>query len=744
MLLQLMIANDLPLVSCIMPTYNRRKFIPYAIEYFLRQDYQTKELIIIDDGNDVVEDLVPTHELISYYRLDKKITLGAKLNLACSYAKGNIIAHWDDDDWYMDTRLSYQADALDNNIEVCGINDLFYYDLHNEKGYRYIYPQNQKKWLLGSSLCYTKQLWNKNKFADINVGMDGLFVWATPPAQVKVLGNSAMSVHMIHENNVSPKKTNGSWWQTYPVEELKKIMKDDWQFYTNGKKPVLAGPVKHSVAVPSTPIKTEPLKNVHACLVHENEECILDLVRNLHYHDPSSTILLFNGGTNRKLFSNETQLKQFGAIIHPASFPVKYGYLHQFALSCMQFALDNFKFDTLTIVDSDQLAIRSDYSEYLKQSFSSPEIGMLSPKPKRLTVNDTSDPQVWPTAQAFKEYDLWKPLLQKFKNGEEKFVHWTFWPSTVFSADAARDLVKLFKEDADLNDIMKHTKIWATEEVILPTLVALLGYKIVNNPCSYDFVKFKKAFTVPEVQSAFNKTNAFWMHPVHRQYNDVVRKTIRKNFSYYSKEISQADTKQNDVFLTLPLLQKLKKISGWLHDEEAELLIAATIQVCKNLPQPHTVVDIGCYHGKSTILFGNVMRKFSPNSKVIAIDAHDGKVGDIENGLHHFPPSYNSFKKNIEEEGLNNMVESIKGYAYNVQLTRPVSLLFIDGLHDYISVSKDFWHFADRMVKNGYIAFHDYADYFPGVKAFVDELLQTGKYTIVNKVDTLIIIKKAE
>jgi hypothetical protein len=139
-----------------------------------------------------------------------------------------------------------------------------------------------------------------------------------------------------------------------------------------------------------------------------------------------------------------------------------------------------------------------------------------------------------------------------------------------------------------------------------------------------------------------------------------------------------------------------------------------------------------------------VLKKFSPNSKIIAVDTHDGKVGDIENGLHHFPPSYNSFKKNIEEEGLNNMVESIKGYAYNVQLTRPVSLLFIDGLHDYISVSKDFWHFSDRVVKNGYIAFHDYADYFPGVKAFVDELLQTGKYTIVNKVDTLIIIKKAE
>ena len=39
-----------PLVSCIMPTYNRREFVPLAIRYFLRQDYANKELIIIDDG----------------------------------------------------------------------------------------------------------------------------------------------------------------------------------------------------------------------------------------------------------------------------------------------------------------------------------------------------------------------------------------------------------------------------------------------------------------------------------------------------------------------------------------------------------------------------------------------------------------------------------------------------------------------------------------------------------------------
>jgi hypothetical protein len=36
---------DLPLISCIMPTFNRRRFVAQAIRYFLCQDYPEKELM---------------------------------------------------------------------------------------------------------------------------------------------------------------------------------------------------------------------------------------------------------------------------------------------------------------------------------------------------------------------------------------------------------------------------------------------------------------------------------------------------------------------------------------------------------------------------------------------------------------------------------------------------------------------------------------------------------------------------
>jgi len=64
-----------PLVSYIMPTYNRRQFVPQAIKYFLRQDYPQKELIILDDGTDKIRDLVPDLPKIQYTALPSNTTV---------------------------------------------------------------------------------------------------------------------------------------------------------------------------------------------------------------------------------------------------------------------------------------------------------------------------------------------------------------------------------------------------------------------------------------------------------------------------------------------------------------------------------------------------------------------------------------------------------------------------------------------------------------------------------------------
>ena len=64
------------------------------------------------------------------------------------------------------------------------------------------------------------------------------------------------------------------------------------------------------------------IRNIFACLVHETPECVIDLVRNLHALDPSSLILLYNGGKNPKLLDTGFPIERYGAAIHPKPSPM--------------------------------------------------------------------------------------------------------------------------------------------------------------------------------------------------------------------------------------------------------------------------------------------------------------------------------------------------------------------------------------------------------------------------------------
>ncbi|NTU86173.1 MAG: glycosyltransferase family 2 protein, partial [Chloroflexales bacterium] len=224
--------TDLPLVSCIMPTADRRAFVPQAIAYFQRQDYPRRELLIVDDGDDPVADLVPDDPRVRYYRLARRMTVGAKRNYACRQALGPIIAHWDDDDWHAPHRLRYQIEALHQaGGELCGIDTLLFYDLRDGRAWRYVYAGGQRRWVAGSTLCYTRDYWARHLFAEVNVGEDTRFVWGARDARLAVLPDPNFHVGIIHRRNVSPKRTGSAYWQPYALEAIWRLLGDDRAFY---------------------------------------------------------------------------------------------------------------------------------------------------------------------------------------------------------------------------------------------------------------------------------------------------------------------------------------------------------------------------------------------------------------------------------------------------------------------------------------------------------------------------------
>jgi glycosyltransferase involved in cell wall biosynthesis len=217
--------NDSPLVSCIMPTAGRRDFVPQAIAHFLEQDYPNKELVIIDDGADSVESLIPSNAAIRYLRLVRRSTIGAKRNLACEMAQGTIIAHWDDDDWMSPCWLSSQVDTLlRSNADICGLDQVFFHAPMQGKAWRYVYD-GSRPWVCGGTLCYTKAFWERNKFPDIDVGEDNAFLWNRDEKRIAVNKAQHLYVATVHPGNTSPKHVADRRWHDHPLQDIVQMMR---------------------------------------------------------------------------------------------------------------------------------------------------------------------------------------------------------------------------------------------------------------------------------------------------------------------------------------------------------------------------------------------------------------------------------------------------------------------------------------------------------------------------------------
>jgi glycosyltransferase involved in cell wall biosynthesis len=127
--------SDLPFVSVLTPTFNRRKFIPILIRCFKAQTYpmDRMEWIVIDDGQDKVKDLFDAAKLpnLRYIPIENRIPLGAKRNMLNDMAKGDICVAMDDDDFYPPDRVKISVTRLrsvkDSKIQVAGSSQMYIY-----------------------------------------------------------------------------------------------------------------------------------------------------------------------------------------------------------------------------------------------------------------------------------------------------------------------------------------------------------------------------------------------------------------------------------------------------------------------------------------------------------------------------------------------------------------------------------------------------------------------------------------
>ena len=207
------------LISCIMPTADRHRFVPHAVNQFLAQTYKDSELIVLDNGERSCERLVREHPQVKYFRASPR-ELGHLRNQAITEADGVIISHWDDDDLHHPEQLEHMVNfMLHNKADVVGIDKPLFLDVRDKS--MWSHEKHEGGWVHGSALMYKRELATKAPFHGHGIE-DRYFVRDCVRMGIVPMAVTRNDIHvnLIHDGNVSPKHTEQYGWQrelTFPM-----------------------------------------------------------------------------------------------------------------------------------------------------------------------------------------------------------------------------------------------------------------------------------------------------------------------------------------------------------------------------------------------------------------------------------------------------------------------------------------------------------------------------------------------
>jgi len=122
-------SNKKPIISAIIPTYNRGWILKEAVDSVLAQTFCEFELVVVDDGS-----IDNTLEILSGYKKDRiriiqqdNKGVGAARNRGATASAGQYIAFLDSDDIWMRDKLSVQAKFFTDHPEamICQTDEIW-------------------------------------------------------------------------------------------------------------------------------------------------------------------------------------------------------------------------------------------------------------------------------------------------------------------------------------------------------------------------------------------------------------------------------------------------------------------------------------------------------------------------------------------------------------------------------------------------------------------------------------------
>ena len=99
-----------PLVSVLVPTYNRKWLLPRTLESVLKESYKNIEIVLVNDAGEDVQDIVNkfNDKRIKYFQNEKNLDLAGTRNVALKHSSGDYICLLDDDDIHLQYTLEFR------------------------------------------------------------------------------------------------------------------------------------------------------------------------------------------------------------------------------------------------------------------------------------------------------------------------------------------------------------------------------------------------------------------------------------------------------------------------------------------------------------------------------------------------------------------------------------------------------------------------------------------------------------
>lgn len=204
--------EDLPDVSIITLTKDRRNFMPLAKYCYLLQTYpeDKMEWVIVDDGEDSIEDTLIGIPNVTYVRCDPGMTIGQKRNLGVSKALYDTIVVCDDDDVYPENTVLHRvAMMMKEPAKECAFcTTIPCYDITKYSSFMnvppYTLPMSQR--VSEATLIFTRKFWEANKFDEsVNVAEGDAFIRGREQ-MCRELSPQEVIVSLTHPGNVSSRK----------------------------------------------------------------------------------------------------------------------------------------------------------------------------------------------------------------------------------------------------------------------------------------------------------------------------------------------------------------------------------------------------------------------------------------------------------------------------------------------------------------------------------------------------------